>query len=81
MIDWERMSKAEKAVRMTAALVMAANLAERTRNEDMLGAGVCGLAAVAALGLDAHDIRAVLQALESYGLKPLYQGGNRKDIQ
>ncbi|MFQ5926918.1 MAG: hypothetical protein ACE5MH_05740 [Terriglobia bacterium] len=65
MIDWEQISKAEKAIRIGAALAMAVKLVERLRDEDALGAAICGVTAVAALGFDADEIRTVLKALES----------------
>lgn len=67
MLDWERMSPAEQAARLSAAVAMAAKLVERLRQGDPLGAAVCGLAAAAALGLDADEVRDVAKALESYG--------------
>ncbi|MFQ5817612.1 MAG: hypothetical protein ACE5H2_06620 [Terriglobia bacterium] len=66
MIDWERISKVEKAIRTAAAVVMAVKLIERLNDEDILGAAVCGLTAVAVLGFTADEIRAVGKTLASY---------------
>jgi hypothetical protein len=64
MTDWQEMSKVEKTVRVGCTLALAAKLIECVRREDVIGAAICGLSAVAALGLDAEEIRAVLAALE-----------------
>jgi len=64
MTDWQEMSKVEKTVRVGCTLALAAKLIECARREDVIGAAICGLSAVAALGLDAEEIRAVLAALE-----------------
>lgn len=67
MIDWDRLSPSERALRVTAALTMAVKLIERLDAGDALGAAVCGLAAAALLGLDTEEMTAVARALESYG--------------
>lgn len=64
MTDWGGMGKIEKAVRVGCTIALAAKLVESVRREDVIGAAICGLSAVAALGLDAEEIRAVLAALE-----------------
>ena len=64
MIDWAELGKLEKTVRVTLAVGLAARLIECVRREDVIGAAINGLSAVAALGLDADEIRAVLTALE-----------------
>ena len=64
MTDWVQMGKMEKTVRVGCTLALAAKLVECVRREDVIGAAICGLSAVAALGLDAEEIRAVLSALE-----------------
>ncbi|OFV80225.1 MAG: hypothetical protein A3B65_05650 [Acidobacteria bacterium RIFCSPHIGHO2_02_FULL_67_57] len=64
MTDWQEMSKVEKTVRVGCTLALATKLVECVRREDVIGAAICGLSAVAALGLDAEEIRAVLAALE-----------------
>lgn len=64
MTDWQEMSKVEKTVRVGCTLALATKLVECVRREDVIGAAICGLSAVAALGLDAEEIRAVLSALE-----------------
>jgi len=64
MTDWREMSKVEKTVRVGCTLALATKLVECVRREDVIGAAICGLSAVAALGLDAEEIRAVLSALE-----------------
>ncbi len=64
MTDWQEMGKVEKTVRVGCTLALAAKLIECVRREDVIGAAICGLSAVAALGLDAEEIRAVLAALE-----------------
>lgn len=67
MVDWREMTRFEKTVRIACALAMGVKLIERVQEEDVLGAAVCGLAAVAALGLNAEEIRGVFRALEAYG--------------
>ena len=64
MTDWKEMGKIEKAVRVGCSLALAARLIECVRREDVIGAAISGLSAVAALGLDAEEIRAVLAAME-----------------
>jgi len=64
MIDWAELGKLEKTVRVTLAVGLAARLIECVRREDVIGAAINGLSAVAALGLDADEIRSVLTALE-----------------
>lgn len=64
MTDWAKMGKLEKAVRAGCTVALAAKLVECVRREDVIGAAVCGLSAVAALGLEAEEIRSVLAALE-----------------
>ncbi|MBI4465927.1 MAG: hypothetical protein HY656_00670 [Acidobacteria bacterium] len=64
MTDWAEMGKLEKAVRIGCTAALAAKLVECVHREDVLGAAICGLSAVAALGLSAEEIRAVLVALE-----------------
>ena len=64
MTDWQEMGKVEKTVRVGCTLALAAKLIECVRREDVIGAAICGLSAVAALGLEAEEIRAVLAALE-----------------
>lgn len=64
MTDWAEMGKLEKAVRIGCTAALATKLVECVDREDVLGAAICGLSAVAALGLSAEEIRAVLVALE-----------------
>ena len=64
MTDWQEMGKLEKAVRVGCSLGLAARLIECVRREDVIGAAISGLSAVAALGLDAEEIRTVLAAME-----------------
>jgi len=64
MIDWAELGKLEKTIRVTLAVGLAARLIECVRREDVIGAAINGLSAVAALGLDADEIRTVLNALE-----------------
>lgn len=64
MIDWAELGKLEKTVRVTLAVGLAARLIECVRREDVIGAAINGLSAVAALGLEADEIRSVLTALE-----------------
>ena len=64
MTDWVEMGKVEKAMRVGCAMALAARLMDCVRREDVIGAAISGLSAVAALGLDADEIRAVLGALE-----------------
>lgn len=64
MTEWAEMGKLEKAIRVGAAVALAAKLVQCVRREDVIGGAVCGLSAVAALGLSAEEIRAVLAALE-----------------
>lgn len=64
MTDWAEMGKVEKAVRVGCAAGLATKLVECVRREDVIGAAICGLSAVAALGLTAEEIHAVLSALE-----------------
>lgn len=64
MTDWAEMGRLEKAVRVGCTMALAARLVECVRREDVIGAAISGLSAVAALGLDAEEIRAVLSALE-----------------
>lgn len=64
MIDWAELGRLEKTVRVTLAVGLAARLIECVRREDVIGAAINGLSAVAALGLDADEIRSVLNALE-----------------
>jgi len=66
MVDWREMTRLEKLVRIACVVAMGVKLVERAREEDLLGAVVCGLAAVAALGLNGEEIRGVFQALEAY---------------
>ena len=65
MTDWGKMGQLEKAVRVGCSVALAAKLIEAARREDVIGAAICGLSAVAALGLEAEEIRAVLNALEN----------------
>jgi len=69
MIDWAELGKLEKTVRVTLAVGLAARLIECVRREDVIGAAINGLSAVAALGLDADEIRSVLTALERSALE------------
>ncbi len=64
MINWSELGKLEKTLRMALAMGMALRLIRCAREEDVIGAAINGLSAVAALGLDAGEIRAVLDALE-----------------
>ena len=64
MTDWAEMGKWEKTVRVGCTIALAAKLVECVRREDVIGAAVCGLSAVAVLGLDAEEMRTVLAALE-----------------
>jgi hypothetical protein len=64
MTEWAEMGKIEKAIRVGAAVALAARLVACVKREDVIGAAICGLSAVAALGLSAEEIRAVLAALE-----------------
>lgn len=64
MTDWAEMGKLEKTFRVGLAVGLAVRLVECARREDVIGAAICGLSAVAALGLDAEEIRSVLSALE-----------------
>lgn len=64
MIDWAELGKLEKTIRVALAVGLAARLISCARQEDVIGAAINGLSAVAALGLDASEIRAVLDALE-----------------
>ncbi len=65
MTDWGQLGKFEKTVRVSCAVSLAAKLVECVRREDVIGAAVCGLSAVAALGLEVDEMRAVLSALEN----------------
>ncbi|MFQ5778299.1 MAG: hypothetical protein ACE5IP_09870 [Terriglobia bacterium] len=67
MIDWAEIGKTEKAARAGLAVAMAIRLMECARREDVIGAAISGLSAVAVLGLSAEDIRMVLAALERSG--------------
>lgn len=67
MTNWGEIGKLEKSLRVAFALGMAARLVECVRQEDIIGAAISGLTAVAALGLDAEEIRSVLAALERSG--------------
>jgi hypothetical protein len=58
------MGRVEKTVRIGVAVGLAARLIGCARQEDVIGAAISGLSAVAALGLDPGEIRAVLDALE-----------------
>ncbi len=64
MVDWQEMGRLEKSVRIGVAMGLAARLIGCVRQEDVIGAAINGLSAVAALGLDPGEIRAVLDALE-----------------
>jgi len=64
------MGKMEKTVRIGVAIGLAARLIGCARQEDVVGAAINGLSAVAALGLDPSEIRAVLDALEHAGGEP-----------
>lgn len=64
MVDWSELGKLEKTVRISLAVGLAARLIGCARQEDIIGAAISGLSAVAALGLDAGEIRSVLDALE-----------------
>ncbi len=64
MTDWAGLGRLEKTLRVTLAVGLAARLINCARQEDVVGAAINGLSAVAALGLDASEIRAVLDALE-----------------
>lgn len=70
MTNWAQMGKLEKTVRVGCAVALATRLIECVRREDVIGAAVCGLSAVAALGLNAKEIRAVLAALEGSPEEP-----------
>ncbi len=65
MRNWAEIGKLEKSVRGGCAVALSAQLIECVRQEDMIGAAICGLSAVAALGLEAEEIRSVLRLLES----------------
>jgi hypothetical protein len=64
MIDWAELGKLEKAMRIALVVALALRLIRCARREDLIGAAVNGLSAVAALGLEASEIRSVLDALE-----------------
>jgi hypothetical protein len=64
MTDWAEMGQLEKVVRVGCTVALAAKLVDAVRREDVIGAAICGLSAVAAMGLDPDEIRAVLNALE-----------------
>jgi hypothetical protein len=64
VIDWAELGKLEKSVRVTLAVALAVRLINCARHEDLIGAAINGLSAVGALGLDASEIRSVLDALE-----------------
>lgn len=64
MIDWAGLGKWEKTARASFAVALAARLMDAVRREDVIGAAIYGLSAVAAAGLDAEEIRSVLAALE-----------------
>ncbi len=64
MIDWADLGRLEKTVRVALAVGLSARLMDCVRREDVIGAAINGLSAVAALGLSAEEIRAVLNALE-----------------
>jgi len=66
MTEWAEMGKLEKAMRVGAAAALAAKLVQCVRREDIIGAAISGLSAVAALGLSAEEIRAVLNAPERH---------------
>jgi hypothetical protein len=64
VVDWGELGKLEKTVRISLAVGLAARLIGCARREDIIGAAISGLSAVAALGLEAEEIRSVLDALE-----------------
>lgn len=64
MIDWAELGKLEKTLRITLAMGLAVRLIHCARHEDIIGAAINGLSAVAALGLETSEIRSVLDALE-----------------
>lgn len=64
MRNWAEMSKVEKSLRVGFAASLAGRLAECARDENVFGAAICGLSAVAALGLEPEEIRTVLKLLE-----------------
>lgn len=64
MIDWAELGKLEKTVRVALAVGLAVRLIDSARREDLIGAAINGLSAVAALGLEANEIRSVLDTLE-----------------
>ena len=64
MRNWAEMTNGEKSIRMTSTVSFASRLAECARREDVLGTAICGLSAVAAMGLEPDEIRAVLTLLE-----------------
>ena len=58
------MTKGEKSIRMSSTISFAAQMADCAQSEDVLGTAICGLSAVAAMGLEPDEIRAVLKLLE-----------------
>ena len=65
MKNWAEMTNGEKSVRTGYAVAFAAKLAECAQGEDVAGAAICGLSAVAAMGLEPAEIRAILRLLET----------------
>lgn len=70
MTDWAQIGRLEKTVRVGCAVALATQLIECVRREDVIGAAVSGLSAVAALGLDVEEIRSVLAAVERLAEAP-----------
>ena len=64
MRNWAEMTNGEKSLRVGSTNSLASKMAECARREDILGAAVCGLSAVAALGFEPEEIRTVLKLLE-----------------
>ena len=64
MRNWAEMTNGEKSLRVGSTVTLASRMAECTRQEDILGAAICGLSAIAALGFEPEEIRTVLKLLE-----------------
>jgi hypothetical protein len=65
MKNWTEMTNGEKSLRVGCTVTFAARMAECAQEEDVAGAAICGLSAVAAMGLEPTEIRTILKLLET----------------
>ncbi len=64
MRNWAEMTNGEKSLRVGCTVTFAVRMADCAQEEDVVGAAICGLSAVAAMGLEPEEIRSILKLLE-----------------